>query len=189
MQHLIRSSLVTLLLAAMPARGAGQDPVELRWRGKAGDALRYRMTQKQTIGMSMMPQPTESETAFVFRQEVKELSSEGVGSLELEYEAVRLEVGGPQSMSYDSTRKGEETKKNDPDLAEMLEPILGARIRMKIDPSNHVVEIAGLAEAMDEAFDSLKASDGGEAFKQLVNEENLRRMVEVTTFPEQALTE
>jgi hypothetical protein len=187
MQDPIRFALVAMLLAAVPAHSVSQEPVELRWRGKVGDVMRYRMTQKQNVEMSMMPQGTESDSAFVFRQQVKELSSEGIGSLDVAYEALRMDVDGQQSMSYDSTRKGEETAKNDPDLAGVLEPILGAAIHMKIDPENHVTEITGLKEAMDAAFDHMKTPAMCEMFKQMFSEDNLRRMVETNTFPEKAL--
>jgi len=180
MHHLtaLAASIVVLGLS-----GLAQEPVELRWRGRPGDVLRYRITMTQTVESAMMPDPARTESAFVFRQEVLEVSPEGVGSLEVEYEALRMETEGPVSMSYDSTRKGEEAGENDARMASMLEPLLGAKFRMKVDESNHILEIAGLAEVLDR----LETPAMADALKGMFNEDNLRRMFEVNTFPEQAL--
>lgn len=187
MGSLLRIALTAFLVAATSAPGIHQDGIALRWRGKVGDVLRMRMTMTQTMKGSMMPQAVESESAFVFRQEVEEVSPDGVGSLELEYEAVRMQVGGPAAMDYDSTRAGEEARKNDPKLAALFHPLLDATVHMKIEPSGRVTEIRGLEEALNEAFEGLETPGMGEAFKQLFSENSLRRMVEVNVFPEKEL--
>ncbi len=191
MQKLLRSaSLVAVLVTAAPAPSVLQEGVELRWRGQAGDVLRLRMTMTQTIENSLVSQAFESESAFVFRQEVKEVSPEGTGSLDLEYEAIRMEAGAPgTTMDYDSTRKGEEAKKNDSTLAAMFKPILEATVHMKIEPSGRVSEIRGLKETMDEAFGGMEelAPGMGDMFKQMFSEDALRQMVEVNVFPEKKL--
>lgn len=180
-------ALVALLVAGVSAPRAVQDHVELRWRGKVGDVLRYRMTQEQTVEMSMMPEAIKTETAFVLRQEIKMLSPEGIGSVDVEYEAIRMDVGGPRATSYDSTRTGEASKENDPHLSAMFAPLLAAKVHLEIAPSGHVLDIEGLDEAMQEAFDEMENEAMAASFKQMFDEESLRRMVEVNIFPEEPL--
>ncbi len=189
MHELFRSvALVGLLAAAAGAQKTSQAPVELRWHGKVGDVLRHRIVMTQSMENSMMPQGLESETSFVFRQEVKEVSPEGLGSLDVGYEAVRLDIRGPMSMSYDSTRKGEAAKQNNADLAAMLEPMLAVGFQMKVEPSGHIAEITGLEGTLDKAFDQLRTPGLGEMFKQLFSQDSLRRMIEVNTFPARPLS-
>lgn len=186
MHTLLRSVALVSLLAAS-AQETSQAPVLLRWHGTVGDVLRYRIVMTQTMETSMMPAGFESETTFVFRQEVKEISPEGVGSLDVGYEAIRMDLGGPMSMSYDSTLEGEAAKQNTAELTAMFEPMLALRFRMKIESSGQIAEISGLKETLDSVFDQLKSPDMGEMFKQLFSEDSLRRMVEVNTFPAKPL--
>jgi len=182
------AALVALLAPGAPERTRTQEEVELRWRGKVGDVLRYRMTQHQTTEFPMMPEGMESESAFVIRQEVKEVSPDGIGTLDVGYEALRVDIGGPMPKSYDSTREGEEAGENDAELAAMFEPILDARLHMKIDPSGHILEIDGLAEVMEEVFDQLENPAVGETFTQMFGEDSLRRMMEVNIFPSEPVS-
>jgi len=188
MHKLLRSAAFAALLVAAPAQETSPAPIELRWHGKVGDVLRLRTTMSQTVEFSMMPQGMETESSFVLRQEVRQVSPEGVGSLDVEYEAIRIDIEGPLSLSYDSTLAGEAAKQNSPELAAMCEPMLAASFHMTIEPSGQVLEITGLKEALDRTFDQLKTPGMGEMFKQLFSEDSLRRMVEVNTFPAQPLS-
>jgi hypothetical protein len=184
----MRTLLCTIALSlcfagSAPARV--QEGVELRWRGRPGDVLRLRLTMTQTMTNSMMPEPFETETSMVMRQEVMEVSEEGVGSLDVAYEAIRMKAGAPAALDYDSSRKGDAAKANDPTLAAMFEPLLAADVRMKITPSGEILEIAGL----EHAFDGMEAAAPGmgEMFEKTFGGESLKRMVEVTVFPEKTL--
>jgi len=182
-------ALVPLVFAAAPESPARRDGVELRWRGHVGDVLRLRMKMTQGIENSMLPQPIESESTFVFRQEVKQLAGDGVGSIELDYEAFRMSITGPVTMEYDSTLKGEDAKRNDEQLAALFRPMLDATIHVKIEPDGHVREIGGLKEVMDEAFETLDEDGGGmgQMFQQMFSEDAMRGMLEVNVFPEDEL--
>jgi hypothetical protein len=160
-----------------------QEGVELRWRGRPGDVLRVRLTMGQTVTNSMMAEPIESESVMVMRQEVMDVSPEGVGSLDVTFEAVRMRTGGPMAMEYDSTREGGEG--NDPTLAAMFEPMLGADLHMKVEPSGRVVEVGGF----EDLFDGLKAGSPelAEMVEKMFGGESLKRMLEVSVFPEEKL--
>lgn len=182
----MRTLLCTSLLAALvlsPAEAPGQEGVELRWRGKPGEVLRLRMDMLQTMTNSMMPDPFESRTSFVTRQEVKEVSPEGVGSVDVAYEGIRMKAGGPAAMDYDSTRK--DGQGNDPRLATMFEPLLSADLHMKIDPTGHILEVAGF----EHAFEGMKETmpQMAESFEQMFGGDSLKRMLEVNVFPEKKL--
>ncbi len=182
----IRSLLHVTLIALITA--SAQDPsakdFDLRWRGKAGDVLRLRLSMSQTFENSMVPQAVESETTFVFHQRVKSVSPEGIGTMELDYEAVRMRLTGPMSTSYDSTLEGDAAGQNDSEMAALFGPLLAASIELEIEPSGRIRELRGLEQALQDAFDNLENDQMREAFKQMFGEESLRRMVELQVFPD-----
>ncbi len=184
----MRTLLCPTLLAALfvaPPKAPVHEGVELRWRGHAGDVLRLRLTMAQTMTNSMMPEPFETESAMVMRQEVEEVSADGVGSLDVAYEAIRMKGSGPAALDYDSTRTEEAAQANDPTLAAMFEPLLEADVHMKIAPSGRILEIGGL----EHAFDGMEAAAPGmgKTFEGMFGGESLKRMLEVNVFPEKEL--
>jgi hypothetical protein len=169
---------------AVTASTVAEDPILLRLRFSPGETLRQRITQVQTMDMGPMGS-TETTTAFVLRQGVEKVAEDGTATLAVRYEAIRMDVQGPMSMSYDSTLEGEAAKANSEDLAAMFEPMLEAELRMKFEPSGRVKEIEGF----DQLFDGLEevAGESGSAMKKMFDEESLRRLVEVNVFPDEPL--
>jgi hypothetical protein len=182
MRTLLSSSLLATLFLS-PTRAPSQEGVELRWRGKPGEVLRLRFDMLQSMASSMLPEAVESRTSFVTRQEVKQVSADGIGSLDVAYEGIRIKAGGPATMDYDSTRK--DGQGNDPTLVAILEPMLAADMHMKITPTGHILELGGF----EQAFAGMKAKvpQMGEAFEQMLGGDSLKRMLEVNVFPEKKL--
>lgn len=183
-------SISLLTAVAVLAPLAGQDGVKLRWQFKAGDVLRYRMTTEQSIEMSMMPGTTmENTIGFVLHEDVKEVAADGTASLDVGYEAMRVDVdtGMGTRMSFDSTLTGDDVKANDPMLTKVAKQMLEAKLHMKLEPSGHVGEIVGMKELLAKVTDDLAPDMTGQMLKRMFSEDSLRKMVEVNVFPDKAL--
>src|SRR5262250_1748062 len=130
--------LATLAPLLTFSAGFARDDVALRWHGKAGDVQRHRVTTVQKTQISAMPQAFKTEYTLVLRQEVKAVAPDGVGSLELHYEAFRMQAEGMMPIDYDSTRQGDEAKKNPADIASAFATLSAATIQVEIEPSGHL---------------------------------------------------
>lgn len=182
-----------LLLLALPlcfsATPAATEGTTLRWKFQKGEVLRYRVTSEQETEVSVMPGAgMKISSAIVMNETVREVAADGTASLEMSYEALRMDSDSPMfSMHYDSTQpegsRGEET------LVKSLDPMLKARIQLKMDPTGHVSEIKGVEEMLASLSASMPkgAPGGAEMIKGMFNESSIRKMVEVNVFPATAL--
>lgn len=188
-----------LLLAALSALAPASiedDPILLRWNLKSGEFLRYRVTMVQEMATSLPPEAgveqemaVEQEVAMVLRQEVREVAADGTASIDFGYEAVRIRVGGEEPRSYDSTRTGEDAKENDDSLSEMLAPLLEVKLAMKLEPTGRIAEIEGIEAVLKQMLSAGESPAMEKMLKEMLREDNLRRMMEVNVFPEEALAE
>lgn len=189
MKSLCRSVALLAVVALGANSTAIQDSVQLRLKFVVGESTRHRMTQSQSLETEMTGE-IESLSAFVVRQDVKAVADDGTATLGVSYEAMKMEIGGPASASYDSTRKGEDAKANDARLAKMLEPILAATVGLKMAPSGKVLEVTGAQEMLDQVFGA--TPDTGPMsvmamLKEMFNEDALRKMFELNVFPGEPL--
>lgn len=169
---------IASVLAAVAAGVSAplQDAVTLRLKYAVGDELRYRMVQEQLMESEFTGEMV-SEFAMVMRQKVSSVAEDGAATLNVRYEAIRMSMEGMAAMSYDSTRTGDEAKKNSAEFARMFEPMLGTELTMVMEPNGRVRSVQG----MQELLDGLGA--GGEMFTEMFSDEKLARMLEVSTFP------
>lgn len=189
MNTLLRAAALLAVLALGANSTAPQEPVRLRLQFEAGECLRYRMTQVQTMESELLG-TIATTSSMVFRQEVASVAEDGTASLGLRYEAVKMDMDGPAAMSFDSTRTGEEAKKNDARLAKVFGPMLEARLGMTIEPSGRVTEITGFKELLEAALSGVSEggnAEVGEMLKELLSEDALRKMVEINVFPAEPL--
>lgn len=160
------------------------DSVLLRLNYKAGDVLRYRMIQEQSIESELVP-AMESESAFVFKYDVEKVDEEGVATIAVSYEGIRQESEGPMAMSFDSRRTGDDAKLNSPMLTQLFEPMLDMKLSMELEPTGRIRAIHGV----DKLLESVTSALGDSApqlkpmFESLFGEESLRRMWEFSVFP------
>lgn len=171
------------LLAPITAR----DGVEIRWHFKAGDALRYRMMLEQTTEMSMMPEPMNVSVGYVFREDVKEVAADGTASIDIAYEAVRMELNVGGDMSFDSTLTGDAAKANEPKLAKMFKPMLEGKVHMKLEPSGRLSEMTGAKEMLAKVLENADGGSSNPMFERMFSEDSMRKMFETNIFPEKAL--
>lgn len=186
----LNRSLFLVALSTLALAPAQDAPVLLRWNLKVGEVLRYRMTVEQAMEMSVMPDAKmDQDMAMVLRQEVKQIGADGVATIDVSYEAVRMEVSGMASVSYDSTRTGEDTKKNDATLGEMFGPMLEVTLTMKLEPTGRISELKGVDAMLGKMLSSVGKQNP--ALEQMLKggfgEEQLRKMFEANVFPEKPL--
>jgi hypothetical protein len=170
-----------VLATAATASSVAEDPITFRMRFAPGEVLRQRCTQVQSMSGGQMGS-SESTTVFVMRQEVEEVAPDGTATLSVDYEAIKMDVEGPFPMSYDSTREGESAKENTPTLAAMFDPMLEAKLTMKMHPDGRVSDIDGFDELLEGLEGPVAAT-----FKEVFSEDTLGRMIEVNVFPDKAL--
>ena len=120
----------------------------------------------------------------VLVQEVTGVSTEGVGTIEVTYEAIRAEMSAAgQETSYDSTLEGDAKARNDESLAKMFEPMLDVRFRMEIEPSGRIRSFDGFEDVFDVLTPEMRAM-----LEPLFSDDALGRMFEVNVFPEERLS-
>lgn len=190
MKTTLGSAVLLAVLTICAGATATADTVQLRWKLAKGETLRYRATQEQTMESEMLGE-IESVNAFVFRETVTDVAADGTASLDLRYEGLRMETGGPQPMSFDSTRTGEAAKRNDPNLAKIFTPMLEAKLGMKLEPSGRVAAMTGVTEMLEAAFPSSAAAgpmDPSSMLKTMFNEDSLRKLVEINVFPAEPIS-
>jgi len=180
-------ALLAALLLALPACAAGgsipPEGLELAWRGQVGDVLRQRMHLSQVTENSMLPVRFETRSEMVLRQEVLAVSPEGVGTIELRYEAMRLESQGLTRARYDSTLTGAQAADNDARLTSLFGPMLQARLTIDVEPSGRVRRIVGLEQALHAVIARTVDAESAQLLQQAFSEDSVRRMVELNVFP------
>ena len=180
--------LKLLTVIALLAQVAGQDGALLRWQFKTGDVLRYRMSAEQSTEMPMMSErPMENTTVYVLREDVKDVAADGTASIDVGYEAMRMDMDIGVEMSFDSTLTGDAAKANDPTLSKMLAPMLETKLHLKMEPSGRVSEISGLKEMLAKTAENLESDMTGQMIANMFSEDSIRKMVEANVFPEKAL--
>ncbi|MCK6444773.1 MAG: DUF6263 family protein [Planctomycetes bacterium] len=185
MKIAFRSVVLLGVLALSATASAPGEALTLRFKFAKGDSIRYRMTQEQTMESEMLGE-VENTNAFVFRQDVTDVAADGMGTLDVRYEAVRMETGGPAAMSYDSTLTGDAAKRNNPMLSKIFGPMLESKLTMKMESTGHVVSFTGVDEMLAKCFPASGTAnpmDPSSMMKEMFNEESLKRLVEVNVFP------
>ncbi len=186
----------TSLFLALPllvlARPAAQEGTTLKWHFSAGEVLRYRVLMEQQNEMSLMPdQVLETDMGMVLVQTVREVAADGSASMDVGYEAIRMDVdSGPVQIHFDSTAPAHTRAAEDKQFADMLEPLLEAKFQIKMDTSGRVSGISGVKELLAKLKESLPSGGApgvAEMFGQLFSEDSIRKMVEVNVFPDKPL--
>ena len=122
------------------------DAVELRWKYRMGETIRYRMTQK--VSSDVNGTPVRQQMATTMALEVREIDGKGCVTIEARYEAVAARASGAQEYDYDSEKDKEPP--DDP-AARMMSKLVGQSFRLRMAADGKVLEVSGyekLVEAM-----------------------------------------
>jgi hypothetical protein len=189
-----RLALAAPLAALVLSAPTSTDSVHLAWKLKEGDVLRYRITQ---VMEQSITGPTEMEisntSSIVMSQKVLAVSSDGVAEVDVKYDAMKMHMEMPMgAMDFDSTRTGDDAKKNDEKLAH-IGRLVGSSFHMQLEPSGRVAELSGIPELLAKAFPDDAAADPmmgdmREMLKQSFGNDAIKKLIEVAVYPDKALS-
>jgi hypothetical protein len=169
----IVSALALLALAAAPAAA---EEVTLEWKWKKGDSFRYRMTQDQKQALvGPENQQASQQQVFVWRQDVEEVSPEGVATVLTTYESVKLEMDlGTGKTTYDSTKPEDKEKAAQNPMIKPVAALVGERFTFKIDRAGNVLEVTGIDRIMEKVL----AGTTRKSPKGFLSDEAMKTMLE-----------
>jgi hypothetical protein len=177
--------LVGLVVTAVASHSAQAETL-LRWKFEKGQKTRMVITQEMQIKMVMQENPVLMTTTSTmeFDWEVTALDEQGVATMSLTTDRIRMKMQGPQGvmMEYDS-----QSDKKPEGMAAMMAPMfkgmLGKPYTTKMDSRGKILEMKlpqGLAESMNKL-------PGGAQLGSMFTEESMKGMAEIATFPEKPL--
>ncbi len=141
---------VALIAFASAAPALAQE-VDLRPRFKTGAETRFAMaiTGANEFKAEAMPgggQSTKIDQEIDFTLKVKEVTDDGIATVDLTYDRMVMNVSGMFDLSFDSSKPTDEDAGNM--LASALRPLIGSSLTMTIDRDGNITKVEG--------FDSLK---------------------------------
>jgi hypothetical protein len=186
----LAAALVVLSIAAGAARPARAEPEDARllaYKWTRGDVQRYRLTQDQRQRTEGLPGalPQSSHQEIELRQEIADVSPEGVAEVRSTYETVRLKVeqAGRVMVDYDSTRPADITKTALP-MVKTVAGLVGQTVSYKVARDGSVSDVKGFDEIMDKALADLaenpRAQPMVKAMKKSFGNESMGRQLETS---------
>jgi Family of unknown function (DUF6263) len=166
---------------------AGED-VQLAWKFKAGDVLRYRIVQdtRQTISSGQGEFEVGSNVSQVIGEKVKSVSADGVASIDCTWEAVKLHIGLPMGgdMDFDSTQAG--SAQSAPPLLKGFASLPGSTFQIEMKPNGEIASLHGIGDAMKKVLTSDDAVMKGmkDMMERAFNDDSMKRALEAAVLPD-----
>jgi len=152
----VRASRLCLLPAVAVVAFATAAPalaqeVDLRPRFKTGAETKFAMviSGANEFKAEAMPgggQSTKIDQEIDFTLKVKDVTSDGIATVDLTYDRMVMKVGGMFEMTFDSTKPTDQDAGNM--LASALRPLIGSSLTMTVDRDGNISKVEG--------FDKLK---------------------------------
>jgi Family of unknown function (DUF6263) len=192
---IVVAGLVAIVMSGFASSASVQD-VTLRYRWTKGDNVRYRHTQQSTATMSGMPggmgdMVVDSTMSQVFKVVAEDTAPDGMVTLRLAYEAVRMEMTSPMvNLAYDSATPD---KASDPTLKEMFSSLIGESFIIVMTPVGEVRRIDGMGRIMEKVFSKVPQDPAAAAMmnglKNSFSDDAIKSVVSqgFTRFPERAV--
>lgn len=172
--RLITAGCLSLILASSAAAPAG-DRVLLKTRFAKGQAHYVEAVgeSSQNITGTMGKMGMTFKKRYGQTEKVESTSMEGVEiSITLDRMSFHLESQLMGNLRYDSDLPSTEDA---PQLRQLMEPMLGETLRLKIDRDNNVTEIAGLDELVDKVEKKNQGNMFAAGFRSSFNKELIGR--------------
>ena len=145
-QRLLLCTAILLSLTTLPGRA--DDGISLQWKWEKGRVLRYRMIQEHRQMAPGTIAETVTRQTVVLREEVTDVTEDGVATVQTSFEAVRMEMDTPSGkMSYDSANPSDLVKAS----TFMFRPnarLANASFTMKLNREGKVLELSGFEKTM-----------------------------------------
>jgi hypothetical protein len=139
------ASLVTLLVAAVPAARA-DDAVELRWRFKKGQVLKYRFQdhQQRTVAVGSEKLETTIDRDCEWQWKVEDVDAQGNATLEHKFTALKLRhVSKDFELEYDSSKSNDSIDDEKKKAIGLFDQIRLGTYRVKLTADGRVTEVYG----------------------------------------------
>ncbi|MHC4607006.1 MAG: DUF6263 family protein [Planctomycetota bacterium] len=170
-----------------------EDKVTLEWKLKKGDVLHLEIRQLAKTSVGGME--NNQDVCYKQKQEVLEVDDDGVITVKSTYEAVSLKMTGLLESEYDS-EKDEEPP--DDLFSALLSGFVGKSFTMKMTPRGEVKEVKGMEEIVNEVFEGLEDTEGGDMFsgmtemiKETFSDDKVKEMIQhsYALFPDTPVAE
>lgn len=199
------TSVLALVMAivAVSAMGAGTlEPEHLKWSWNVGDVATYRLTVRNDAvmsgnvpGMNADGMKMQSTQSFQWDQMVREVTEDGVATIEATYQRVRMDMDMPGmgKIRYDSDRPEESTTDEDTELGVVgeqmedmmvkpLEGLLGETFTYELAPTGKVLSVSGYDKIMQKMFESMEENPMGpamaDAFGEQLSNDSMKQQLE-----------
>jgi hypothetical protein len=146
------ASLVMLLLATGTTARA-EDAVELRWRFKKGQVLKYRFQdhQERTVAVGTEKLETTIDRDYEWQWKVEDVDARGTATLEHKFTALKLRhVSKDFELEYDSSKTNEAIDDEKKKAIALFDQIRLGTYRVKLTADGRVAEVFGFDKVMDE---------------------------------------
>lgn len=197
--------LITLAMSVMAATALGAgvlEPEQLRWNWRVGDVATYRLTVRNDAVMTgNFPGMDEgmkmhSTQSFQWDQMVRDVTEDGVATIEATYQRVSMVMDMPQMgqrIQYDSDRPEESTTDEDTELGVVgeqmedmmikpLEGLLGETFTYELAPTGKVLSVSGYDKIMQKMFEQMEENPMGpamaEAFGEQLSNDSMKQQLE-----------
>jgi hypothetical protein len=177
--------LVGLVVTAVASHSAQAETL-LRWKFEKGQKTRMVITQEMQMKMVMQENPVLMTTTSTmeFDWEVTALDEQGVATMSLTADRIRMKMKGPQGviMEYDS-QSDKKPEGMAAMMAPMFEGMLNKPYTTKMDSRGKILEMKlpqGLAESMNKLPGMAQLGD-------MFNEKSMKGMAQIATFPKKPL--
>ncbi len=187
MMRTMRWATMACVVAAVTAWAAAsaRGEVDMRWKYKAGETIRYTMIQDMIQNVNVPesggPMKMTMTQTMDLTWRVEAVSPEGVANLTQTIDRVRMKMQGPQGVliDYDS-----DSNKEPEGMAKLIGPMYQALVKkpivLKITDRGQVVDFK-----MPQGFvESINKMMGGVGLGNLFSEEGLKQMAEVGSLPD-----
>jgi len=154
---------------------AAGEKIDLRLRYVTGSyELTQEVTMAQTIAVAGQQMVQNIQMTIVMATDVGKLDPKGRRKLQLQFKRIKQNMQmGPIQMAFDSAGPPEQST---PAMAQILQPMLEARVTATLDANSKVIEVKGLDEvwqktaaanpAMVPIINQMKGQMGDEFLKQ-----------------------
>lgn len=164
---LLSMALVAMFMQACQTTSSGSgEKIRLEMKPKVGESYNLAIKTKQEIKQKVMgmAQNTTQNIDIYFKQTVKDVSADGIATIEATYDRVVYEMNNAMlgTIAFDSKNESGE----DNPLTAAFKGMVGAKLTMKMDKQGKVQGLTGF-EAMMENMLKEVGDIGGDAVEKL----------------------
>jgi len=153
--------MMVAVVAASCLVASAADKVTLKINLPKGAAYKMStgmdMTTKVKVGDQNIEVPMNM--GMDIDMSVENTDQDGSQTFKTTYSAVRMKMGGPVSMEYDSAKAGDA---NNP-IAKIMGALIGGTLQVKLGPDGKVKDVQGADELVKKMADAMKGLPGADA--------------------------